>query len=89
MSVVTDEHGVEWMEYCSDDVGECDIRGELTKDATIWINADGSRNKPIIFFEQGDMRPTSFAGRADFKSVFLHDRLLCIDQSIYNSGYFF
>ena len=70
LSAVTDEHGVEWIEYCSDDVGECEIRGELTKDASVWVNADGTRNKPIIFFEQGDMCPTSFAGRADFKYEF-------------------
>ena len=55
---VLDEHGVYWLEYSSDSVGECETRGELTRDKTVWLNDDGTRNKPILFIEEGDFPPS-------------------------------
>ena len=66
LTKILDKDGVEWLEYCSDDVGQCEIRGELSKDATVWTNADGTINKPIIMFEQGEQ----FALRGAYRILF-------------------
>ena len=53
LTEIMDENGQNWLEYCSDDVGQCETRGELTKDWTVWVKPDGTRHKPILFMEQG------------------------------------
>ena len=55
LTEIIDKHGVTWLEYCSDDVGECEERGELTKDHTVWISEDGLVLKPVIFYEQDEV----------------------------------
>ena len=54
LTSIVDKDGKEWLEYSSDDIGECESRGDLTKDASVWTNADGTINKPVIYFDQDE-----------------------------------